>query len=372
MKVVEKKIWREKIKEERRLAGEFFKLQGELWQGVGRGLLGWTVAIKNWATKLMYWRRGRLAGSFVNGIMSVLVLLTIVFSDQIEMVITRKTSGEEGGSGYLLAISEVVGAETIIVEDKFRKGEIFEYRVQEGDTVSSIAKKFGITMDTIIWENDLKNAEAIKPKQILRILPITGVRYKVKRGETIYSIAKKYQVNAQNIIDYPYNTFTNDETFALNAGQEVMIPDGIKPKEIIVDTARYTARTVAPIPGVVGEGTFMWPTSGKISQRFYWYHQATDIASGDSPNIVASQGGTIVTAGWGGGYGNYVVIDHGNGYRTLYGHMKTGTLAVQAGDKVNQGQKIGVMGSTGRSTGPHLHFEIITAKGKLDPLSILK
>jgi len=117
----------------------------------------------------------------------------------------------------------------------------------------------------------------------------------------------------------------------------------------------------------------MWPTSGRITQRFYWYHQAIDIASRDGPNILAAQSGTVVTAGWnGGGYGNYVIIDHGNGYQTLYAHMLNNSIAVTLGQKVNQGQKIGVMGSTGRSTGPHLHFEIKTTKGKLDPLSILK
>lgn len=372
MWVINKKVWRERIGEERKLIGEFVKLQGEFWQGVGMGLLGWVVAIKNWAAKLMYWRRGRLSGTFANAAMAMLVMLTIVFSDRIEAIIMRRGRGEEGGSGYLLATEGTGGAETMIADDKLRKGEVYEYRVQEGDTVSSIAEKFGVSIDTIVWENELKSAEAIKPRQILRILPITGVRYRVKRGETIYSIAKKHQVEAQGIIDYPFNTFANDETFALNAGQEIMIPEGIKPREVVIDTTRYLARTVAPIPGVVGEGTFMWPTSGRISQRFYWYHRAVDIASADSPNILASQGGTVVTSGWGGGYGNHVIIDHGNGYQTLYGHMRTGSVVVQPGQKVAQGAKLGVMGSTGRSTGPHLHFEIMGPKGKQDPLSILK
>ena len=141
----------------------------------------------------------------------------------------------------------------------------------------------------------------------------------------------------------------------------------------MIDTQRYLARTVAPIPGVVGEGSFMWPTSGHISQRFYWYHQATDIANPTNPAVVAAQSGTVVTAGWsGGGYGNYVIIDHGNGYKTLYGHMLNNSLAVAAGQKVGQGQRLGTMGSTGRSTGTHLHFEIIAPGGKIDPLSVLK
>jgi murein DD-endopeptidase MepM/ murein hydrolase activator NlpD len=201
----------------------------------------------------------------------------------------------------------------------------------------------------------------------------TGIRHKVKRGETVHSIAQTYGVDAQNIVDYPFNTFTNDETYALAAGQEVFIPEGIKPKEVIRDTTRYTAKTVAPVPGVKGEGGFIWPTNGRVSQKYYWYHQAVDIANKSNPDILAAQGGTVVTAGWNaGGYGNYVVVDHGNGYKTLYAHILSNTITVKAGQVVKQGQKLGAMGSTGRSTGTHLHFEIVLAGKKLDPLSVLK
>jgi murein DD-endopeptidase MepM/ murein hydrolase activator NlpD len=300
--------------------------------------------------------------------MAILAFLTIVFSNQLEALINN--SDKSQGSSYLIMAADTSVANTLVSE--LPKGEITEYRVVEGDTVSSIAQKFGVTIDTIMWENSLKSVDAIKVKQILRILPVTGVRYKVKRGETIYSISKAHQVDAQNIIDYPFNTFSNDETFALSAGQELIIPDGIKPKEIVLDT-RYIARTVAPIPGVVGEGNFMWPTSGVISQRYSWYHRAVDIANHGNPTVVAAQGGTVVSAGWnGGGYGNYVVINHGNGYSTLYAHMLSNSVAVQAGQVVKQGQKIGTMGSTGRSTGTHLHFEVKGLNGNMDPLSALR
>jgi murein DD-endopeptidase MepM/ murein hydrolase activator NlpD len=284
-------------------------------------------------------------------------------------LINSNNNGE--GSTYLIMAADNSGADTLVSE--LPKGETTEYRVANGDTVSSIALKFGVTIDTIMWENSLKTVDSIKVGQILKILPVTGVRYKVKRGETIYSIAKAYQVDAQNIIDYPFNTFSNDETFALSAGQELIIPDGIKPKEIILDTTRYTARTVAAIPGVVGEGNFMWPTSGTISQRYYWYHRAVDIANHNNPAIVAAQGGTVVTAGWNaGGYGNFVIINHGNGYSTLYAHMLNNSVVVQAGQVVKQGQKLGTMGSTGRSTGTHLHFEVKGPNGNVDPLSALR
>ncbi|MFA5828532.1 MAG: M23 family metallopeptidase [Candidatus Shapirobacteria bacterium] len=360
------------FEEESKLIREFFVDQSRFWEGVLAVWLGWAGIIKNSLSKMMYRQRGRFSQTFVNVSMAALSFLVIVFSGKVEELITFSGNKDAGGSNYLImAADEIGGAETQI--SSLPKGETTEYRVEEGDTISAIAVKFGVSIDTIMWENNLKSVDQIKPKQILKILPVTGMRYKVTRGETIYSIAKKLQVDAQNIIDYPFNTFSNDETFALYAGQELIVPDGIKPKEVVIDQARYVARTVAPIPGVQGEGNFMWPTAGRISQRSSWYHTAVDIASKDGPNIQAAQGGTVVTAGWNaGGYGNYVIIDHGNGYKTLYAHLLSNSLVVQAGQRVVQGQKLGVMGSTGRSTGPHLHFEVISPKGKLDPLTVLK
>jgi len=326
---------------------------------------------RNWLIEEGKLIQGRFSQSFVNVAMFTLFFLVILFSGTLENLVINSEGSETSGSNYLLAAANQAGANTLI--SNLPKGETTEYRVQEGDTVSSISQKFGVNIDTIIWENNLKSVGAIKVGQILKILPVSGVKHTVKRGETIYSIAKDFQVDAQNIIDYPFNTFANDETFSLSAGQELIIPDGIKPKEVVIDKTRYTARTVAPIPGVVGEGNFMWPTSGAISQRYAWYHQAVDIANRSNPDVVASQGGTVVTAGWNaGGYGNYVVIDHGNGYKTLYAHLLNNSIVVKAGQRVSQGQKLGVMGSTGRSTGTHLHFEVISSKGKLNPLNVLK
>ncbi len=339
--------------------------------GFLKKFLGWAEWIKVQVSKLMYRQRGRFSQSFVNVTMFTLFFLVILFSGTLESLVINNEGSETGGSNYLLAAADKAGANTLI--SNLPKGETTEYRVQEGDTVSSISQKFGVNIDTIVWENNLKSVGAIKVGQILKILPVSGVKHTVKRGETIYSIAKDFQVDAQNIIDYPFNTFANDETFSLSAGQELIIPDGIKPKEVVIDRTRYVARTVAPIPGVVGEGNFMWPTSGSISQRYAWYHQAVDIANRSNPDVVASQGGTVVTAGWNaGGYGNYVVIDHGNGYRTLYAHLLNNSMVVRAGQRVGQGQKLGSMGSTGRSTGTHLHFEVISDKGKLNPLNVLK
>lgn len=357
---------------EGQLIKQFLKLQGRFWTEIGSLFLGWVVTIKDETAKLMYKQRGRFSQSFVSISLAILCFGAIVFSGSLEDLIKRKENTENGGSNYLImaADNEGGGVETLI--SNLPKGEITEYRVVEGDTISSIAQKFGVSIDTILWENNLKSVEAIKPKQILKVLPVTGVKHLVKRGETIYSIAKYYGVDAQNIIDYPFNTFSNDETFSLTAGQELIVPDGEKPNEIITGT-RYVAKMVAPIPGVVGEGNFMWPTSGKITQRYSWYHPGVDIANASNPPVMAAATGTVVAAGWnGGGYGNYVIIDHGNGSQTLYGHLLSNSIVVKAGDKVKQGQKIGTMGSTGRSTGTHLHFEIRSGGGKVDPLKLLK
>jgi murein DD-endopeptidase MepM/ murein hydrolase activator NlpD len=250
------------------------------------------------------------------------------------------------------------------------RAEIIEYSVQSGDTVSTIAEKFGVSVDTIRWENDLKSVKDIKPGQVLRILPVTGVRHKVKPGDTIYSIAKKYQVDPQAIVDWPYNTFANDETFALAVGQDLIIPDGIKPKE--TPTAPRPTY-YAQVPGAgAGTGQFAWPTSGRISQGYSWYHKAVDIANKDAPDILAADGGTVILAGWVPpmAYGNHVIIDHGNGFVTLYAHLSQ--IYVGVGQKVARGQAIGKMGSTGRSTGIHLHFEIRQNGSAQNPLNFLK
>jgi len=360
------------MKNEVKLIKQFLELQGQFFGEMGNLFLGWVVNIKEGSAKLMYKQRGRFSQGFVSISLAMLSFGAIMFSGSLEDLINRRDNTEGSGSGYLIMAvgNERGGVETLI--SSLPKGETVEYRVVEGDTISSIAQKYGVSIDTLLWENNLKSVEAIKPKQIIRILPVTGVKHTVRRGETIYSIAKNYDVDAQIIIDYPFNTFSNDETFSLMAGQELMIPEGIKPRETITGT-KYVARTVVPIPGVVGEGNFMWPSGGQITQRYSWYHPAVDIANSSNPPVVAAASGTVVIADWnGGGYGNIVVIDHGNGYETLYAHLMSKSIVVRPGERVQQGQRIGTMGSTGRSTGTHLHFEIKTAGGRVDPLKMLK
>ena len=260
--------------------------------------------------------------------------------------------------------------ETLTLISAKPESEVRTYTVQSGDTISTIAEKFGVTVDTIRWENNLESVKAIKVGQKLKILPVSGVLHKVARGETIYSIAKKYQVDAQVIVNWPYNSFANDETFGLAVGQELIIPDGIKPKEVPT-----TPRFYAQVPGagaITATGQFVWPTGGKITQYPSWYHMAIDIANKDGPAVVAADSGKVIVAGWPTpwAYGNRVIIDHGNSYSTLYGHLAA--IYVSVGQNVTKGQTIGKMGSTGRSTGTHLHFEVRLNGVTQNPLNYLK
>ena len=278
------------------------------------------------------------------------------------------TSGDQ----VLGLTTDTVEVDTLTqVSDKPR-AEIFEYTVQDGDTLGSIAKQFGVDTDSIMWLNPGINEKKIKPDTDLKIPPVTGVVHTVKSGETIYSVAKRYDVSAQSIVDFPFNEFTNDETFALAIGQTLVVPDGQMPNEIITSPRGNLAQTLTPNAGAVSAtGTWIWPAQGRITQPFRAWHKGVDIANQAGGRILAADSGTVVAAGWdNSGYGNRIVVDHGNGYLTLYAHLSS--FSVVVGQTVRRGDGLGMMGSTGRSTGTHLHFEIRSARGNSDPLAFLR
>ncbi len=329
---------------------------------------------KSFMVAKLIFGRGKLARPFVHSGMASLVILGMALAPLIATSYPgfAQSHWQETPSPSAVLSAATEGEQTsTFISDKPR-AEILTYQVQTGDTVSSIAQKFGISIDTIRWANDLQSISAIKPGQTLKILPVTGVMYKVGKGETIYTIAKKYSADAQAIVDFPFNTFTNDETFALAVGQTVIVPDGVMPKEAPWQPGAYIARRTPDAGVVSATGVFVWPAGGTISQGFRWYHQGIDIANRASPAILAADSGKVLLAGWpdGSGYGNRAILDHGNGFQTLYGHLAK--IYVVPGQTVQRGDQIGQMGSTGRSTGIHLHFEIFKGGVKVDPLVFFK
>ncbi len=339
----------------------------------------------------MYQQRGKNAQLFVNvAVVAVMVLgvalgPSLVVNDSETQAVLGSGFGSKfvfaqesspgTGEGQVLGLSsdsQLTVDPLTQVSDKPR-ADIFEYTVESGDTLAGVAKKFGVDSDSIKWLNSGLNEKKIKPGSILKIPPVTGVVHTVKGGETIYSIAKKYSVSAQAIVDFPFNEFSNDETFALAIGQQLIVPDGEMPDEPISAPRTYLANQLTPNAGVVSAtGSWIWPAAGRITQYFKAWHKGLDIANQGGGPILAADSGTVVVAGWvdNTGYGNRVMIDHGNGYKTLYAHLSK--IAVTVGQTVRRGDVLGQMGSTGRSTGTHLHFEVRSTTGNRDPMGVLK
>ncbi len=323
--------------------------------------------LKDYLVALLIVKRGKYSSSFLN-ISFFLIVVSVFVGGPIiaENSPFSNISQTENYQESVLSYNPYEGNISTVVSAKTRY-EIENYTVRGGDTLDSIAKKFNVSINTIKWANDLKN-DTIKPGQILKIPPITGVVHKVVAGDTVYSIAKKYGVNAQNIVNYIWNEFVDQETFALRPGQILFVPDGV-----IKPPAQPAAPKIIPqvLAGSRGSSNFIWPTSGVITQYAVSYHMALDIANNVGTSIIAADSGVVSYAGClGWGYGCHVIIDHGNGYQTLYAHLSR--YDVDAGVSVNQGSQIGLMGSTGRSTGPHLHFEIRSSSQLLNPLNFLR
>ena len=243
------------------------------------------------------------------------------------------------------------------------RDQVIIHKVESGDTLSTLAEKFGISVDTIKWSNDIKS-DSLSINQELKIPPVTGIVHKVKEGETVQSISKRYKTDAQKIVNFPFNDFSDLDTFALNVGQTLIVPDGVQPQAPAIQ--RFVPSTLAG-----GTGRLIWPVGGIITQYPVWYHNALDIANPSLPGIGAADSGVVTLVQYlRYDYGQHVIIDHGGGTSTLYAHLSE--IYVQAGDKVARGQIIGKMGSTGRSTGPHLHFEVRRNGVSLNPLPFLK
>ncbi len=325
---------------------------------------------KNVIVAFLVVKRGKYSTSFLNTSFLLLVAAALIGGPTIAENSPFVSSFEESPANSQSGVVAYNPAETSLgtVISAKPRDKIIEYEVLGGDTLDSISKKFDVSIDSIKWANNMKT-DTIKPGEKIKVPPITGVVHKVVSGDNIYSIAKKYRTDAQKIVNFPFNEFADLDSFAIVSGQILYVPDGTPEEEQPkVVPGQYFAKIVA---GVKGSSNFIWPTSGGITQYPIWYHMALDIANAAAPAILASDTGTVVYSGClRYGYGCNIIIDHANGYQTLYAHMSA--LDVSAGEAVNQGAKIGSMGSTGRSTGTHLHFEVRENGTLLNPLNFLK
>src|SRR3989338_3545 len=246
---------------------------------------------------------------------------------------------------------------------------IVTYVVQANDTISGIAYRFTLAVNTILWANNLRATALIRPGDELVIPPMDGVLHTVKKGETLSAIASRYRADRQKIL--AANNLA--DAAALTVGRALMIPEGRPPAapRPAIAAARPATTIGAQGMRIAGNG-LLWPTPGRtITQYFSWRHGGLDIDGTTASPIFAAEDGVVETAqaGWNGGYGTVIVIDHGRGVKTRYGHLSR--LFVKRGDRVERGQTVGMVGSTGRSTGSHVHFEVLINGVRKNPLSYL-
>ncbi len=259
-----------------------------------------------------------------------------------------------------------------------------QYVVQNGDTIGTIAQKFGLSVATVLNANKLTSRSVIRPGDKFRILPVDGIMYTTHRGDTLSKIANLYHTDVDKIVSA--NSLADNSS--LTSGMELVLP-GARPLPPPPPAVRPAPANIAsnlrdiinpqPPADRVGTSQFLWPTAvHRITQYFHQYfhgriHTGVDIAGPRGTSIYAADDGVVIASGWNtGGYGNMIIIDHGGGLYTRYGHASK--LLVTAGQTVQRGDVIALMGSTGRSTGPHLHFEVMTGEihHRVNPLDYIR
>jgi len=262
---------------------------------------------------------------------------------------------------------------------------IIVHAVEPGETLSGIASDYGLALDTVMWAGGLELCpQLLRVEQQLMILPVDGVHHIIEEGDNLLEIANRYQVEPQAIAAWEPNGLDSAET-TLVPGEVLVVPGGTK-EQISTTFSVNTAGEYEPSP--VGTGRFAWPLNGAITildwfntetyggdpnaARRPWPHKGVDLVAWLGTPILATDSGRAVVVkfgGYNGGYGNYIVLDHGNGFSSLYAHMSS--VAVEQGDIVAKGERIGAAGSTGMATGPHLHFEIRYNRVHRNPLCFL-
>ncbi|MBP6945420.1 M23 family metallopeptidase [Patescibacteria group bacterium] len=271
------------------------------------------------------------------------------------------------------------------------------YTVREGDVVGTIARQFGVNIETIISANRLTKRASIKPGDFLKIPPVSGVLHLVKKGDTVTKLAQTYRADADKIM--AVNSLADR---SLTPGEEIVIPDGVSP--VVVVTRPPTGTSVRPnVPAtgirnksfdqyqelidvrgdsrakpadvnvnVAPPTKLLWPTTQRsITQYYGWNHTGIDLDGDYVDAIYASADGSVEAAGWNsGGYGLQILVDHENGLKTRYAHASK--MFVKPGDRVKKGQVIAMVGTTGRSTGTHLHYEVYLNGKRQNPLRYIK
>lgn len=265
----------------------------------------------------------------------------------------------QGGGGVFVSsgvlISSGPAGEDEIATTRLTNGEISVYTVRPGDSLSEIADMYDVTTNTILWANDLSDATDIRPGDTLVILPIVGVQHTVASGDTVSSIAKEYEGDAEEIL--AYNQLGSGDS--LVEGDTVVVPGGRIAAAPANVGASNRPQPVAESGSVSSGNGFSHPAPGTIKTQGIHGYNAVDFGGPIGTPIYAAAAGEVIvskTTGWNGGYGNYIVIRHPNGTQTLYSHNSQNYVGV--GEYVSAGQEIAAMGSTGRSTGSHLHFEV--------------
>lgn len=351
----------------------------------------------------------------VGGVVLLVVIVVIIFSafnsrsdsiQQAQVGITDQSSAEESPSTQgALEMPSFVRGETSLKRGIHRAAvihttiptrsrvDVLEYTVEQGDSLFAIAENFGLKPETILWGNFetlADNPHTLQPGQELNILPVNGTYHEWRDGENLQKVADYYGVDPLDIVQYPGNkldiydfdldnpSFENGQMLIVPGGERELVDYG--PPAITRDNPAIAA-TYGPghcgtiYTGSVGVGVFLWPTTERWVSGYDYNpganHPAIDIAGSIENPVWASDNGVIVYSGWSNyGYGNLVVIDHGNGWQTLYAHLNS--INVGCGQSVNQGQRIGGLGTTGNSSGAHLHFEMIYVGTKVNPWNFLQ
>ena len=327
------------------------------------------------------------------------VTQTVEAEGEVNVPVVVPTVGGAGGGSIPQQVVDAFGGVPRLAQERTiipsrPRDEILKYTVLDGDSVFGISEKFGLKPETILWGNYyvlLDNPHALKPGQELSILPVDGTYHEWQQGEGLNGVAKYYGVTPEDIINYPANNLdaaTIGDYAAPNIapGTWLIVPNGRR--EFVSWSAPLgvtrenpaSARVLGegacdPVSGgAVGYGTFIWPANKHYLSGFDYSpstnHWGLDIAGNEGEAVYATDAGVVVYAGWNNyGYGNMIMVDHGNNFQSLYAHL-TG-YNVGCGQSVGQGELIGAIGTTGRSSGPHLHFEIRAISSFVNPWDVL-